>query len=136
MIVCPRFVRGILPLSVARPVRDRQASALLPGCGDHASAIMRMLKDGLISIVAAVRHRPQVMAIPDFGPCRWRLGHGGMEGQVGPFEDAGMWASSLHTTQSGSARSRMGSHLRPPVQLGPIAALGKAWGSHCVSASV
>jgi hypothetical protein len=31
-----------------------------------------------------------------------------MEGQVGTLEDAGMRASSPHTTQSGSARSRMG----------------------------
>jgi hypothetical protein len=50
---------------------------------------MRMLKDGLISIVAAVRHRPQVMAIPDFGPCRWRFGRSGMEGQVGPLRTRG-----------------------------------------------
>ena len=35
----------------------------------------------------------------------------------GPLEDAGMWASSPHTTQSGSARSRMGPLLRMPVEI-------------------
>jgi hypothetical protein len=53
LIVCPRLVRGISPLSAARPVRDGQASALLPGYGgDYSSVILRVLKDGLISIVA------------------------------------------------------------------------------------
>ena len=85
----------------------------------HADAIMRVLTDGLIGISGAACHRPQVAAMPDFRPCRWRVGRGGMEGQVGPLEDAGMRASSPYTTQSGSARSRMGSHLRLPVQLRP-----------------
>jgi hypothetical protein len=36
----------------------------------HANAIMRVLKDGLISIFADCLSLPQVVAIPDFRPCR------------------------------------------------------------------
>jgi hypothetical protein len=87
----------------------------------HASAIMRVLKDDLISIVAgclspaAGRGNTGPLALPLTGGLRW-YGRAG-----GTLEDAGMWASSPHTTQSGSARSRMGPHLRSPVQLSPTA---------------
>jgi hypothetical protein len=81
----------------------------------HVSAIMRVLKDDLISIFAgclspaAGRGNTGPLALPLTGGLRW-YGRAG-----GTLEDAGMWASSPHTTQSGSARSRMGPHLRPPV---------------------
>jgi len=47
--------------------------AVMAGPGSavtHASAIMHVLKDGLISIVAGCCHRPQVVSITDLGPCR------------------------------------------------------------------
>src|SRR5690349_22052244 len=87
----------------------------------HASAIMGVLKDDLISIVAgclspaAGRGNTGPLALPLTGGLRCYGGAGGT------LEDAGMWASSPHTTQSGSARSRMGPHLRPPVQRDPTA---------------
>ena len=65
-----------------------------------------------------VCHRPQVVAIPDFGPCRWRADHDDMESRAGPLEDAGLRANGPHTTQSGSARSRMGSHPRMTAEGG------------------
>jgi hypothetical protein len=74
----------------------------------HASAIMGVLKDDLISIVAgclspaAGRGNTGPLALPLTGGLRW-YGRAG-----GTLEDAGMWASSPHTTQSGSATSRMG----------------------------
>jgi hypothetical protein len=79
----------------------------------HASGIMFVLADGLISIVtgclssAAGRGDNGLWALPLAGGLRW-YGRAG-----GTLKDAGMWASGPHTTQSGSARSRMGPHLRP-----------------------
>jgi hypothetical protein len=87
---------------------------------------MRVLKDGLISIFAgclspaAGRGNTGLSALPLAGGPRWYGRAGGI------LEDAGMWASSPHTTQSGSARSRMGSHLRLPVPLAPAARLPAA----------
>jgi hypothetical protein len=58
---------------VALATCDRNGPGL-PGFGDAAmtpaSAIVRALQDGLISIFARCCHRPQVLATPDFGPCR------------------------------------------------------------------
>ena len=87
----------------------------------RASAIMRVLKDGLISIFArclspaAGRGYTGLWALPLAGGRRWYGSAGGT------IEGAGMRASSPYTRQSGSARSRMGSHLRLPVQLGSAA---------------
>jgi hypothetical protein len=100
----------------------------------HVSAIMRVLKDDLISIFAgclspaAGRGNTGPLALPLTGGLRW-YGRAG-----GTLEDAGMWASSPHTTQSGSARSRMGPHLRPPVQRGPTARPPHAIHGRCLPA--
>jgi len=85
----------------------------------RASAIMWVLKDGLDQ---------HLRGLPVTGRRSCSIGFWALPLAVGPrwygraggtLEDAGMWASSPHTTQFGSARSRMGSHLRPPVQLDP-----------------
>jgi hypothetical protein len=53
LIVCPRFVRGILPLSWHVPCgTGRHRHWCRDPAVTHASAIMRVLMDGLISIVA------------------------------------------------------------------------------------
>ena len=89
----------------------------------HAWAVMRVLEGDLIGIFAgclspaAGRGNTGLSALPLAGGPRWH-GRAG-----GTLEDAGMWASSPHTTQSGSARSRMGPHLPLPVQLDPAARL-------------
>ena len=77
---------------------------------------MRLLRGGLISIFA----RSMSWAAGPGSTGLWALGVDGWVAMIckrreGPLEDAGMWASSPHTTQSGSARSRMGPHLRMPV---------------------
>jgi len=73
-----------------------------------ACAIIRVLKDDLIGIFAgclspaAGRGNTGLSALPlTGGP--WWYGRAG-----GTLEDAGMWASSPHTTQSGSAGSGWG----------------------------
>src|SRR5512138_3390947 len=53
--------------------------------------------------------------LPLTGRPRW-YGRAG-----GTLEDAGIRASSPHTTQSGSARSRIGPHLQLPGECGPAA---------------
>jgi hypothetical protein len=81
----------------------------------RASAIMCVLKDDLISVFAGCLSSAAglgdtgLWALPLTGGPRWYVRAGGI------VEDAGIWASSPHTTQSGSAGSRMGSRLRLPV---------------------
>jgi hypothetical protein len=114
----------MLPVSVQICVICARRS-WLPGvrrCGDaacqrhHARA-----GDGLISMFAkclspaAGRGNTGLWALPLTGGPRWYVGAGGT------LEDAEMWASSPHTAQSGSARSRMGSHLRLSIKRAPAA---------------
>ncbi len=96
-----------------------------PGFGDtamtHAGAILRVLKDGLITIFArcrssaAGRGNAGLWALPLTGGLRWYVRAGRT------LEDAGMWASSPHTTQSGSAGSRMGPTCDCLFSLAPAA---------------
>jgi Ornithine cyclodeaminase/mu-crystallin family len=105
--------------STAWLATSRNSAASRSGCAPSKGRARRVLKDGLMSIVArrlspAVgRGKTGLWALPLTGGQRW-YGRAG-----GAREDAGMWASGPHTTQSGSARSRMGSHLQLPVELDP-----------------
>jgi hypothetical protein len=69
LIVCPRFVRGILPLSTAGPVRDRQASASLPGSARRCG----LIGTGRMLLAARANHRVPVALSCSGQPTRFEL---------------------------------------------------------------